>query len=288
MKFKIILIVALVFGFSQINYAGGGWPQPKGKGYFKLFQWWVIADQHFTTTGSIDPNTTNGIFNTGIYGEYGLTNRLTGVIYAPLFSRAYFNNTISGTTDELLIPGEAINSIGDIDLSLKYGLVTKGPVVLSATVKLGLPVGNASGGTAGNLQTGDGEFNQQLQFDASTSFQLGKANAYTSVYVGANNRTKGFSDEFHYGGEVGVGLLDNSLYLIGRVLGVKSFKNGDLNTGMNTTSIFANNTEFLSVGPEVAYQWNDHWGASASFATAVSGSIIFANPSYSVGVFYKW
>ncbi len=288
MKIRIILLVAFAFAMSQTTFAGGGWPQPKGKGYFKLFQWWVIADQHFTTSGGIDPNTTNGIFNTGVYGEYGLTNRLTGVIYAPLFSRAYFNNTISGTTDELLIPGEAINSIGDVDLSLKYGLITKGKIVLSTSLKLGLPLGNSSGGSAGNLQTGDGEFNQLLQFDASTSFKLGKANAYSSIYVGANNRTEGFSDEFHYGLEAGIGFLENRLYLIGRVLGVKSFKNGNLNTEANTTSIFANNTEYLSVGPEVAYQWNKNWGASASFATAISGSIIFANPSYSVGVFYKW
>ena len=288
MKFKILFSLVLIFAISQSLLAGGGWPQPKGKGYIKLFQWWVIADQHFTSTGGIDPNTTNGIFNTGVYGEYGLTDRLTAVAYAPLFSRAYFNNTISGTTQEVIVPGEAINSIGDVDLSLKYGLITKGPVVLSASLKLGLPLGNSSGGTAGNLQTGDGEFNQQFQLDASTSFKLGKVNAYASIYSGVNNRTNGFSDEFHYGAEAGLGFFESRLYLIGRAIGVKSFKNGDTTQGENTNSIFANNSEFLSVGPEVAYQFNNNWGVAASFATAVSGRIIFARPSYSVGVFYKW
>lgn len=287
-KIRIIGLLFLASMLGQNLYAGGGWPQPKGKGYIKLFQWWVIADQHYTSTGLIDPNTTNGVFNTGVYAEYGLTNRLTGIVYFPFLSRAYFNNTISGTTNELLIPGEAINSIGDVDVSVKYGLITKGPVVLSASLKLGLPLGQSSGGTAGSLQTGDGEFNQQLQLDASSSFKLGKVNAYASVYGGVNNRSNGFSDELHYGLEAGLGFLDSRLFLIGRMIGVQSFKNGDATAGSNSTSIFANNSEFLSLGPEVAYQLNDNWGVSASFATAVSGRIIFARPSYSVGVFYKW
>ncbi len=284
------LFLAFIFVLgTQSLTAGGGWPQPKGHGYIKLFQWWIVADQHFTDQGKIDPNVTNGIFNTGIYGEYGITDRLTGVLYVPFFSRAYFNNTVSGTTGDVLIPGEAINSFGDTDISLKYGLITKGPIVLSATLRLGLPIGNSGGGTDGNLQTGDGEFNQVLQFDASTSFRLGKSNAYANVYAGYNNRTNGFSDEVHFGAEAGVSFLKkNRLTAIFRMIGIRSMRNGNLNDGINNTSIFANNSEFVSLSPELAYQLDDNWGISASYASAISGKIIFANPSYSVGVFYKW
>ncbi|MEL6635759.1 MAG: hypothetical protein AAFW73_00585 [Bacteroidota bacterium] len=284
----LILLLFFSFGTTSLQ-AGGGWPQPQGHGYFKLFQWWVIADQHFTDLGGIDPNVTNGIFNTGFYGEYGITNRLTGIVYLPFFSRAYFNNTVSGTTGEVLIPGEAINSFGDTDIGLQYGLITKGPVVWSATLRLGIPLGNSAGGSEGNLQTGDGEFNQLLRFDASTSFRLGKLNSYASVYGGYNNRTRGFSDELHFGAEVGVSFLkDHRLTTIFRLIGTRSMKNGSLNDGINNTSIFANNSEFISLSPELAYQLDDHWGVSASFASAISGKIIFANPSYSVGVFYRW
>ncbi|MEM9823436.1 MAG: hypothetical protein AAF985_20300, partial [Bacteroidota bacterium] len=70
MKRQFISCLFLLFCSFPV-LAGGGWPQPKGNGYFKLYQWWVIADQHFTDAGKIDPNVTSGIFNTSLYAEYG-------------------------------------------------------------------------------------------------------------------------------------------------------------------------------------------------------------------------
>lgn len=275
----------LLLFLSTSLLAGGGWPQPKGKGYIKLFQWWVVADKHFTDTGKIDPNVTNGIFNSGVYAEYGFTNRLTGIAYVPFFSRAYFNNTVSATTKEIIQQGEAINSFGDADLAIKYGVVINKPVSVSATLKFGLPLGESAGGETGRLQTGDGEFNQLLQIDAGAGFKLGKVNAYANAYLGVNNRTKGFSDEFHFGIEAGATLFKNKLTAIGRLYGIQSFQNGNLGDQINSTSIFANNSEHLTFSPELAFHINDKWGVSATYATALSGKIIFANPSYSVGVF---
>ncbi len=268
--------------------AGGGWPQPKGWGFFKLSEWWVVSDQHFTDNGEIDPNTTMGIFNTSFYAEYGFTKRLTGVLYFPFFSRAYMNNTISGTTGETLIPGEAINSIGDTDLGIKYGLTVNKPVAVAATLTFGLPFGIDNGGMAGSLQTGDGEFNQMLQIDAGTGFRLGKVDFYSNLYAGVNNRTNGFSDELRFGFEAGATFWKKRITAIARFQGIQSFKNGDLPAERsNSTSIFANNTEYLSFAPEIAYNINEKWGVSASIGTVFYGRIIFASPSYSVGVFYK-
>lgn len=281
-----IIIVFLVVFTAPLLWAGG-WPQPKGHGYFKLSQWWVISNQHYTDAGLIDPNVTTGVFNTSLYAEYGFTNRLTGVLYFPFFSRSYFNNTISGTSGEVLIPGEAINSIGDTDIGLKYGLIVNKPVVLSATLMLGLPLGNESGGSLGNLQTGDGEFNQLLQVDAGTAFQIAKQNAYANAYIGYNNRTNNFSDEIRFGVETGITFLNNKITAIARLYGIRSLKNGDLEAGINSTSLFANNSEHLTISPEVAYNINEKWGVSASYATALSGKIIFADPAYSVGIFFK-
>jgi hypothetical protein len=285
---KNIITLFLLMLFANSTFAGGGWPQPKGWGFFKLSEYWLISDQHFTDNGEIDPNTTMGLFNTSLYAEYGFTNRLTGVLYFPFFSRAYMNNTISGTTGETLIPGEAINSLGDTDLGIKYGLTLNKPLALSATLTFGLPLGNNNGGEAGNIQTGDGEFNQILQLDAGSGFALGKISAYANVYAGVNNRTEGYSDEFRYGLEAGVTFWKKKVTAIARFTGIKSFKNGDLPAERsNSTSIFANNTEFLSFSPEVAYQLNDKWGVSASVGTALFGKIIFASPAYSFGVYYK-
>jgi hypothetical protein len=285
---KNILITLSFLLFSLSLQAGGGWPQPKGSGYIKISEWWIIANQHYTDAGKIDPNLTNGIFSSTFYGEYGLSNRLTAIVYFPFYSRAYYNNEVSGTTGELLTSGEAINGLGDADISLKYGLTKGNGITVSATLTLGLPLGIDDGGSQGNLQTGDGEFNQLIQIDAGTGFKLGNLNAYANAYVGFNNRTNGFSDEIRYGVETGVQLFDNRLTLIARLIATKSLRNG-LPTGLlNNATIFANNAEFISFSPEIAWNFTENWGVAAGFATAFSGKLVYANPSYSVGVFYKW
>lgn len=287
MKKLIPLIVTGCFCMMlSTAIAGGGWPQPKGSGYFKISQWWVVSDKHFTDVGLIDPNITIGLFNTSLYGEYGITDRLTGIVYFPFFSRNYHNNTLSGTTGEVIQPGEAINSIGDTDIGVKYGLITQGPFVLSATLQLGLPLGKIAEGDLGILQTGDGEFNQMLRVDASTS--LGSNNqfsSYLSLYAGYNNRTNGFSDEFRYGIEVGANVLNQRLLGILRLYGIQSMNNGTSTDIINSTSVFANNSEHLTISPEVAVKIGSNWGVSASYAHVLNGRIIFANDAYSAGIF---
>ena len=284
-KTFVFSVVCLLVTMQSI--AGGGWPQPKGKGYFKLAEWWIKADQHYTDAGRIDPNITTAIYNTTFYGEYGITNRLTGIVYFPMFSRALTYNQVSNTTGEILIPGEAINSIGDTDISLKYGISKPGsPIAVSASVLFGLPLGQDVGGALNNLQTGDGEFNQMFRLDAGTSFKLGaNVPAYLNLYSGVNNRTNNFSDEFRFGMEVGFGLAKERLWLAGKLDGVESFRNGATAAQITSTSIFANNTEFTSFTFEAAYYVKDNLGFSVSYGTAFRGEIILARPSYSVGVF---
>lgn len=282
---NIITTILLLVATTSI-FAGGPWPQKKGKGYFKLSEWWVVFDQHYTDAGRIDPNITTGVFNTSLYGEYGITDRLTAIINAPLISRNYNNNLVSLTTNEVLIQGESINTIGDIDLSFKYGLTSHSNFPISISLLLGLPTGTTGGGTLGNLQTGDGEFNQMIQLDAGSGFKIGKTNAYISSYLGFNNRTREFSEEVRYGVEVGAGLFNSKLWLVGKLNVIESLKNGSTAESVTSTSLFANNSEFSSLAIEANYYITDKVGISVSAAGAIRGEIIAAAPSYSFGVFY--
>ncbi|MGH1434134.1 MAG: hypothetical protein ACRBG0_06705 [Lewinella sp.] len=287
MRYSLLLFTLLTLSTTMLH-AGGPWPQAPGKAYLKLSEWWTVFDQHYTDAGLLDPNVTTGIFNTTFYAEYGITDRFTTIINAPLFSRNYVNNLRSTTTGELIQSGDAVNSLGDIDLGIKYGLTKPGSKFpVAATLILGLPTGRSVAGIQNNLQTGDGEFNQILQIETGTSFQLGKkVNSYASVYLGVNNRSNGFSEELRYGVEWGLGLMDQRLWFIGRLNSVESFKNGETAATVTSTSIFANNTEFSGVALEVAYYLKGRWGISASVAGAFRGEIIAAAPAYSVGIFY--
>ena len=141
----LLLLAALALPF--LAQAGGPWPLPKGKSYVKLSEWWLEFDSHYTDAGLTDPNVTTGIYNTFLYAEYGITDRLTGVVNANLFGRNTMNELESGVTGETIVPGEALNSFGDIDLALKYALNKPGSAwPISATLLFGIPTGEERGG----------------------------------------------------------------------------------------------------------------------------------------------
>ncbi|WP_420581423.1 hypothetical protein [Reichenbachiella sp.] len=275
--------------FANQLMAGGGWVHAKGKGYFKIGQWWVIADKHYTDTGETDPNVTMGTFNTSFYGEYGITDRLNAQIYFPFFSRSFHNEVVSGTTGEVIIPGRAINSIGDTDIGLKYGLIVGKPVVLSAHLWLGLPLGKSdfdpNDMNTVPLLTGDGEFNQILGLTASTSKTYGKVNVFVSLGAEFNNRTNGFSDETRVNAELGA-VIKEKLILIYKLRWLNSLKNGT-STVENGASIFSNNAEYLGYTYELAYNITKSFGATFNYGAVYSAKLIFASPAYEVGVYFK-
>ncbi len=276
------IIILLLFSGLLPAVAGGGWPQPKGKGYYKLGQNWITSDSFYGPNGDIVTIRSTALYTTSFYGEYGITNRLTGILYFPFFVRNTLNEEHyipSGT----LIPGEALNSLGDSDLAFKYGVITDKPVVLSATLSLGLPIGETSGGESGILQTGDGEFNQMIRFDASGSFY--PVPLYASVYLGFNNRTENFSDEIRYGVEVGYTFF-KKLTVISKLNVVESLFNGS-DVAAESNGIFSNNTEYVSPMLEIGYSVTDNWGFSCSGGFAFSGKNILASPNFGVGVYLK-
>lgn len=283
MNIRFIFLLIILVSTSQTSIAQ--WTKGKHQGFYKLSFWSLVSDQHFTDTGAIDPNATRGTFNLSLYGEYGITDALDGIVYFPFFARTYQNNQISGTTGQTIQEGEAINSLGDTDIGLRYRLIKNDKLALSGTIKLGLPLGIDAGGSDGSFQTGDGEFNQLAQLDLGIPFSLGTSSAYGKTYLGFNNRTQGFSDEVHFGGELGVNLFHKKLWVIARLNGVQSLQNGDKSALNSQGSIFANNVEYTSIGAEVSYYITKKLGVSFTYASAIDGRIIYATPSLAGGVF---
>lgn len=277
-------------------FAGGGWPQPKGKGYIKLSQSILRSRDYFAPDGSILPITTTSVYSTALYGEYGLTDRLTGLLYAPLFVRSTINrrvSTINGGEE----PGDAFDGPGDLELGLKYGLITEGPVVLAASLWLHLPLGENVGGATELLQTGDGAFSQLLQVEASHSFY--PAPFYASLGVGFRNRGTAtfdydlgqqkldYSDEFRWNGEVGWTPNARLLFAL-KWQQVVSLKNGGSGGQTGNSSLFGNNVAYFSITPEVSYTLPGGFGLGVAVGTAVSGRNILAAPNIGVGIHYTF
>jgi len=280
MKPVYILLFSL-FILPSVVFAGGGWLQPKGSGYFKLGQSFIIAGQYYQPNGEIVDITTISLFTTSAYLEYGLTGRLTGTLYFPFFVRSTLNAT-EYTSGRATDPGDFVNGLGDTNVGLKYGIITDGSIAVAVGLTLGLPLGETAGGETQILQTGDGEFNQLLTVEASKSF--GKV--YATALIGFNNRTEDFSDEFHIGFEIGRSWNDRWLTQL-RIYSVNSFMNGDAAGGAGN-SIFANDTEFLAITPEIAYNIHDNFGVTVNAGFAAYGRKILAAPNYGAGLFYTF
>ena len=271
---KRYFILLIIGGFiSTQAIAGGGWTKKKGTGYYKVSHWWVSASKQYTFDGNTAASVKEGIFNTSIFAEYGVTDRFTAILNLPYSKSANDAESISG--------------IGDTDLAFKHRISKDGSkFVIAGTLQLGLPFGEDGGGSDGSLQTGDGEFNQLIRVDVSKSFQTGSVNAYGNIYLGYNNRTDNFSDEFRLGLEVGGGFLNNQIWAIARLDMVESLQNGAESTAASDgATIFANNTEYFAYTYEIAGYVTEKIGISASTASVFSASNIFAAPSYSLGVF---
>lgn len=282
---KLLFILGLIFYSSTIAH-GGPWPKCKGGLYLKLSQWWVIYDEFYNDEKHLQSLTrTRSIGNTSLYAEYGITNRLTAIAYFPFFSKATIYELKDKNSGNIIKAGDAISSVGDTDLKLLYGLIVNKPVVLSASLTLGIPFGMRSRGNEGSLQTGDGEFNQMLKLEAGSTARTGKFYPYFIMFLGVNNRTKNFSDELHFGTETGVTM--GFVTLIMRFYGVKSFFNGSANESLFRQVPGVNNTEFLNIAPEVNLNFSEKAGMSFTYYKALSGRSFFKDPAYSVGIFVK-
>ena len=146
-------------------------------------------------------------------------------------------------------------------------------------------IGNDSGGSDRSYQTGDGEFNQLLQINLGRSFSISNLPFYSKIYLGLNNRSNGFSDEVKTGLEIGVQPWKDKLWLLGKLDINQSLNNGTLDASNAQGNIFANNIEFVGLGAEVVYYITRKLGVNFNYGRAISGRIIAANPSYSLGIF---
>ena len=280
MKKYIIIFVCLIGMSLQAQ-----WTQEKGKGYYKIGVWWLEAEEHYTSTGLVDPNATRGLFIMNFFGRYGLSDKVTLIGYLP-HTRVYQNTQVFSSGREN-IPGEQFSSLGDINLGLEYQLGKKSTWTYSTSLSLGLPTGKVRGGSDGSYQTGDGEFNQQLRYHLGKSYPLGKRRFYAKASVGINQRSKGFSDEFRASIETGTKLFKDKLLTLIRANTIQSFYNGSLDATNSNGSIFANNVEVVNIGGEFIFRLNSKfsWGLSSSYP--VMGRVFYRSPAFSTGISYQ-
>lgn len=136
MKFKYLIVLLFTFSFSKAQ-----WLKEKGKGYYKLGAWSLLADEHFTNLGGVDPNATRGLFISSFFAHYGLSNKVNLITYIPFFVKNYQFAQISKTTGKEYKPRREFNSLGDINLAVEFKITPLSKWAFSGTLLLGIPSG---------------------------------------------------------------------------------------------------------------------------------------------------
>ncbi|MEM9325071.1 MAG: hypothetical protein AAGA85_05430 [Bacteroidota bacterium] len=258
---------------------GGGWTQPKGSGFVKFGQFFLLADQNFDSNGDKMSITSSGFFSTHLYAEYGLLDRVTVGAYVPFLFHSYVNGLryTSGLPD---LPGMEATHFGDVDVFVQYGLIQNRAFVLSAGVLLGIPSGNSEG----LLTSGDGEFNQMIRLEAG--YSVPSLPIFIGLSTGFNNRTRGFDDEIRINAEVGL-TIKEKVVLILKSLNTRSLQNGE--GQIADGGIFSNDIDYSTLGPEVLVKdVIGGLGVTANYYWTLSGRNTIANNSFTLGVFWEF
>ncbi|WP_221409416.1 hypothetical protein [Marinoscillum furvescens] len=273
-------ILLLIAGFA---FAGGGWTQPKGGFYAKLDHWWTVYDQYYDLYGHKVEDRKRALLKTSIYGEYGVTPKLTVAGYFPFVSAAMVGEEVAKGSGQVLAEGDQLTTVGDGVLQVKYNLINALVASLSVSGILGIPTGTAEGGTDGTLWTGDGEWNQMLRADLGISIPVGDYYPYANGYVGYNHRTRDFTDELHFGAEAGCEL--GKWFLVARMDRVRALKKGELEEATFSNGLQLNNSSFWNLSAEVAYKFTELVGIVVGANQMVGGRQVYAGTGFSVGVF---
>ena len=85
-----------------------GWPQKRGRGYYKVGYRMVRATQYYEPNGNLIRIPTLGDYTFSFYGEYGLTDGITVLAYVPFFERITLNRQVGRTSGFVFSEGDAV------------------------------------------------------------------------------------------------------------------------------------------------------------------------------------
>lgn len=282
--FKASLIIAILCLPALYTFGQSGWTKGKGEGYTQLTLGYFASDTYVNLLEERMETATFRQIYASLYGEYGITSRITVLADWPVLKLQRFETT------------ETVGGIGDLKLGVRYGLL-QGKFPVSVTLMPEFPTGpanqiaqnleNAFDGI--NLPAGDGEFNVHGIVAVSHSFYA--LPLYANLYAGYNARTqfdgRAFQDQLRGGLEIGGQLakrLNGRLHLsvqqsIGEAPQFVSFVRGE-------------GTNFSTVQGGLTWEMTDKWSVDISSQAYLDAPIGLRNV-YSgfvgmVGLVYQW
>jgi hypothetical protein len=286
MKIEKSIVFLLLSCIAMGAFAQSGWTRKKNTYFVKTSFNLFSSSEYYTPDGEKLKTTQFNQQSFNLYGEYGISDKLTAIVHFPMLKLNSYDNT------------ETASGIGDLKIEWKYALLRKN-IPLTLAVAPEFPTGSKNNYVKNlqsnlgfieqiNLPTGDGEFNVWSTLAASHSFH--PLPIYISLSTAYNFRTQyngfTFRDQVKFNFEAGYKLLDK-IWLNGTLSAQTSVgkSNG------TTDFIRGEGTEFTAFGFGAAYEVVKHWSISLQtwgYTDLVfDRKNIYSAPTYSIGVFYE-
>ena len=288
---SIVLIMSLVAACKAFA-VGGAWVKTPEGYYFKVGFTSITADKEYGLQGEDRPlfgdtvrfrDGTIGISNISVYGEYGFTDWLTGVIstqYSVAVREAEDLETgLAETT--------SASGLSDIWVSGRVNLLPKSwKLAGAATLAWKIPTGSPNKEIP--LGTGVADYEGALAF--GTGFPVGEDTyGYAQVSSGYRLRNRA-SNEVNWHVESGVQVIPG-LALQAIFDGVHSTADfDDAAMSGNNDQVFTglvNDQSFSRFSGGVIYDLSEEMQINFLYAKALSGINTLASSSISVGVAWK-
>lgn len=212
-----------------------------------------------------------------LYGEYGLSKRLTGVVNLPF---RYVKSGASTQNAPQTASGYVAN-LGNISVALRYNILQK-RIPLTFSLRAEAPI-NAYNNPSG-IRTGYNTYTVMPMLSAGMGF----GQAYAFAYAGYAYRSNGYSHYINAGAEGGLKI--GRFWIIAFSEWVYSLENGHVKLPANNleTSLFVNDQGYLSIGFKGIYSINRFLGLVLSTAGAVQAYNVPKSPGLGLGVYFKW
>jgi len=283
MKKHTVITLLLFLLTTLYAVAQSGWTRNSKGFYGQISASTFSSNNYYTTEGNLsDQGSTFNTNNISLYSEYGITDRLTTILNAPVIVLNSFSTT------------ETVSGIGSIKLGFKYKIFKDIPVAVQVDFDIPTNDGN-NFATAKepddfgqintiNLPTSDGEFNIWTNIIGSHSFPNGKT--YGSLYSGINFRTNSFSNQFQAGAEIGH-LFADKFYLIGKLKIQEQLATNE-NSGQNSSFLYGEGTTFTAFGLNGVYKVNNTYSIVAAYSDfggfLVKRKNIYDGATFSLGL----
>ncbi len=278
---KIVLIAGVSLMFTSYSMAQA-WVQKKGNSYSQIGYSSIAGESKYNNSGDpLDLVRKVSDMTLQLYHEQGITDKLSVIGNVPIKFVSTGDEIVSEGFSGNTLPAGNLTGLGNVSLSVVYGLKQNASWVYS--VQLRTDLNTASEDQATGLRTGVDAWGIAPSFHVG----YGGNSFWTSLNVGTNLRTNNYSTQWFSNLQLGT-KLGSSFDIIGQFEVLQSFEDGNAPDGNAIeTGLYTNDLEFAAINLKLGYSLKQQitfWGAIGG---GVSGNDVLRAPAFSLSLSYK-